>query len=154
MSPQKRKQHTQMLISFEIKFDESQKFERRKKDVQDNKNSIGRGTLRTFFSFRVNKRSRHKFHSCLGTMSYNAFPLPSLSTFTAQLFSVQRQGQLKRLRTCQHRHLYPSILLISDTLRSILKESQTARQEKAQWLCSVPTFPLFCIIAFGSEAVI
>lgn len=122
----------------------------------------GRRTLRPEeklfgFCFFVNMHSRHKFHSCLGTTSYNAYPLPSLSTITTQSFSVWRQGQLKRLQTGQHRHLYPAILSISDSLRSIKKrerECQFSRQEQAQWVCSAPTFPLFCIIAFGSEAVI
>lgn len=134
---------------------ETTSYEAKKKKAQGcMRNSETLGKAGVFFSISVNKRSWHEFHSCLGTTRYNAYPLPSVSTFTTQSFSVRRQGQLKRLRTSQHRHLYPAILSLSDTLSSILKEFQSSRQEQAQWLCSARTFPLFCIIAFGSEAVI
>lgn len=91
---------------------------------------IARGILRPneklcLFFFFVNKRSRHEFHSCLGTTSYNTYPLPSLSTFTTQSFSVWRQGQLKRLRfkLANIGTFYPAILSVFDTLKSILKKS-------------------------------
>lgn len=113
---------------------------------------IEKGTLRPQekLFFFANKHLQHKLHSCLGTTSYNTYPLPSLNTFTTQSFSVWRQGQLKRLRfkLANIGTFYPAIIFVSDTLKSILKRvpfSQTRASTVALFSSYFPTVLHYCI---------